>query len=112
MVGLSAVCWALWKSRNSVCFGKKKQIRSPTEVICLASSFATYWAGLQKQGIQEGPGDGRRSFERGGTSLSSARGGTGGIRSWVSTVSVKLKRRWFGEAGTNYSCRVGYSLLF
>jgi hypothetical protein len=26
----------------------KKPIRSPTEIICLASSFLVYWAGLQK----------------------------------------------------------------
>ncbi|RCV45768.1 hypothetical protein SETIT_9G479600v2 [Setaria italica] len=46
MVGLSAVCWALWKSRNSVCL-EEKIIRSPTEIICLGSSFLSYWAGLQ-----------------------------------------------------------------
>jgi hypothetical protein len=27
---------------------KKKAIRSPTEIICLASSLLVYWAGLQK----------------------------------------------------------------
>jgi hypothetical protein len=26
----------------------KKPIRSPTEIICLASSFIVFWAGLQK----------------------------------------------------------------
>jgi hypothetical protein len=48
MVGLAAICWAIWQSRNSICFEKKK-IRSPVEIICLASSFVKYWAGLQKE---------------------------------------------------------------
>jgi mannosylglycoprotein endo-beta-mannosidase len=47
MVGLSAICWAVWKSRNAIHF-EKKAIRSPTEIICLASSLLIYWAGLQK----------------------------------------------------------------
>jgi hypothetical protein len=48
MVGLSAICWAVWKSRNAIHF-EKKAIRSPTEIICLASSLMIYyWAGLQK----------------------------------------------------------------
>jgi hypothetical protein len=37
----------LWQTRNAVCFEKKK-IRSPVEIICLASSYLNYWAGLQK----------------------------------------------------------------
>jgi hypothetical protein len=47
MVGLSAICWALWRACNAVCFEKKK-IGSPTEIICSAASYITYWAGLQK----------------------------------------------------------------
>jgi hypothetical protein len=48
MVGLAVVCWTIWQTRNLVCF-EKKQVRSPTEIICLPSSFITYWAGLQKE---------------------------------------------------------------
>jgi hypothetical protein len=48
MVGLAAICWAMWQSRNNICFEKKK-IRSPVEIICLASSVIKYWAGLQKE---------------------------------------------------------------
>jgi hypothetical protein len=48
MVGLAAICWAMWKSRNSISF-EKKRFRSPTEIICLASSFLKYWAGLKKK---------------------------------------------------------------
>ena len=46
MVGLAAICWAIWRSRNSSCFDGKK-IRSPTEIVCLASSFLLFWAELQ-----------------------------------------------------------------
>ncbi|RCV21769.1 hypothetical protein SETIT_4G164200v2, partial [Setaria italica] len=47
MVGLSAICWDLWNARNRVCF-EGKMTRSPTEIICSASSFLIHWAGLQK----------------------------------------------------------------
>jgi len=46
MIGLAAICWAIWRMRNSVFFEDKK-CRSPTEIICLASSFILYWSGLQ-----------------------------------------------------------------
>jgi hypothetical protein len=46
MIGLAAFCWAIWKTRNNICF-EKKLISSPTEIVCLASSFLNYWAGLQ-----------------------------------------------------------------
>ena len=49
MVGLSAICWL---TRNNFSF-EGKLIRSPTEVICLASSFISYWAGLQKGNDKE-----------------------------------------------------------
>jgi hypothetical protein len=52
MVGLSAVCWALWKTRNMVCF-EGKRVRSPTEIICLASSLISSWAGLHKDDTKE-----------------------------------------------------------
>ncbi|KAG2597542.1 hypothetical protein PVAP13_5KG374614 [Panicum virgatum] len=44
--GLAAICWAIWISRNKSCF-EKKLINSPTEILCSASSFLKYWAGLQ-----------------------------------------------------------------
>ena len=46
MIGLAVICCAIWKTRNSCCF-EKKTIKTPTEIICLASSFLNYWAGLQ-----------------------------------------------------------------
>jgi hypothetical protein len=47
-VGLSTICWAVWKTRNAIHF-EKKSIISPTEIICLASIFIIYWAGLSKE---------------------------------------------------------------
>lgn len=35
------------ENENCISFEAKK-CRSPTEIVCLASSFITYWAGLQK----------------------------------------------------------------
>jgi hypothetical protein len=48
--GLSAICRAIWKIRNSICFDKKV-MKSPTEIVCSAS-FISYWSGLHKQGDQ------------------------------------------------------------
>jgi hypothetical protein len=45
MVGISAVCWEIWKTRNKVTFEKHK-MRTPCEIMFLASSFLMYWAGL------------------------------------------------------------------
>ena len=46
IIGLAAICWALWTTRNDSCF-EKKAIRSPTKIVCSASSFIKYWAGPQ-----------------------------------------------------------------
>ena len=52
MVGLSAICWAIWLTRNNFSF-EGKIIISPTEIICLASSFISYCAGFQKGNDKE-----------------------------------------------------------
>jgi hypothetical protein len=64
MIGLAAICWAIWRARNSVCFDKKK-IRSLTEIICSASSMLKYWAGL----LQE---EGKTMLETGAEALKEA----------------------------------------
>jgi len=64
MVGLSAICWALWRARNNICLRKKKIVRSPTEIICMASSFILFWAELQ--GIED------TELEAGGEALKDA----------------------------------------
>jgi hypothetical protein len=48
MVGLAAVCWAIWKGRNKTCF-EKKQIKNPGEILFAACAFLRYWAGLQNE---------------------------------------------------------------
>jgi len=50
-VGLAALCWAMWCTRNAVCF-EDKRIKSPTEIICMMCSFLDYWAGLQKPDME------------------------------------------------------------
>jgi hypothetical protein len=42
------MCWAIWKSRNTVYF-EKKPIKSPTETMCLASSLIMCWESLHKE---------------------------------------------------------------
>jgi hypothetical protein len=48
LVGLAAICRAIWNLRNRACF-EKKIVRSPTEIICYTCVFLNYWAGLQKE---------------------------------------------------------------
>jgi len=51
-VSLAAVVWAIWRTRNNVCFNKKK-MRSPSEIVCLICSFLAYWTGLFKEDLKE-----------------------------------------------------------
>lgn len=54
--GLGAVCWAIWKTRNAVCF-ERKVVHHPTSVVFLL--FLRYWAELQKnQTLRQGMMDG------------------------------------------------------
>jgi hypothetical protein len=57
MLGLVAVCWAIWKTRNRTCFDKK-HIKSPLDIIISTCVFMRYWAGLysddSKMAIEEG----------------------------------------------------------
>ncbi|PNT66801.1 hypothetical protein BRADI_3g17056v3 [Brachypodium distachyon] len=56
--GLGAVCWAIWKTRNAVCF-EKKVVHHPTSVVFILCSFLRYWAELQKNpALRQGMTDG------------------------------------------------------
>ena len=44
-IGIAAICWAIWKTRNNICFQGKK-VTSPITIICHACSLISYWAGL------------------------------------------------------------------
>ena len=46
MIGLAAVCWAIWIVRNKVTFDEHI-VRSPSEVLFTMCSFLLYWLGLQ-----------------------------------------------------------------
>jgi hypothetical protein len=48
MVGIAAICWAVWKTRNKVTFDKH-QMRTPCEVMFLWSALLMYSTGLQKE---------------------------------------------------------------
>lgn len=45
MLGVSTICWAIWKARNNACF-ENKFIKSPLEIICHAGALMKFWAGL------------------------------------------------------------------
>jgi hypothetical protein len=51
MLGLAAICWAIWKARNKTCF-EKKLIRDPCDIMFSACSFIHYWAGLYSEETQ------------------------------------------------------------
>jgi hypothetical protein len=56
-LGIAAICWAIWKTRNKCCFEGRK-IKNPAEIICYACALMTYWAGLfpemDKEELQAG----------------------------------------------------------
>ena len=52
MLGLSAICWAIWRTRNAVIF-EKKFIKHPCEIICSACAFMRFWAGLYPESMKE-----------------------------------------------------------
>lgn len=57
VLGVSAICWALWKARNKTCFDKKV-IRNPIEIVCHAGALMKFWAGLyadlDKEALEDG----------------------------------------------------------
>ena len=61
MIRLAALWWAIWKTQNNIFF-EKKLISSQTEIVCLASSFLNYWAGLQA-------GQSKEELERGAATI-------------------------------------------
>ncbi|XBI00997.1 hypothetical protein VPH35_129882 [Triticum aestivum] len=60
-VGLAAVYWAIWNRRNQATFEFKK-LSSPFEIIFMACTHLSYWAGLLKS-------EGRAELEHGATLL-------------------------------------------
>jgi hypothetical protein len=52
MLRLSAICWAIWSTRNKTCF-EKIMVKGPNEIIFSACFFMNYWAGLYPDDAQE-----------------------------------------------------------
>jgi hypothetical protein len=52
MLGLSAICWTIWKCQNRICF-EKKMILNPGVILFSACSFMCYWAGPHPAEAQE-----------------------------------------------------------
>ena len=44
-LGIADICWAIWRTRNDICFEEKK-ITNPITIVCFACSLMCYWAGL------------------------------------------------------------------
>lgn len=47
VIGLAAIIWTIWKSRNKACF-ENKFPRDPTDLVFMACSWVDSWASLQK----------------------------------------------------------------
>jgi hypothetical protein len=52
IIGVAAICWAVWKARNKLCF-EKILINSPKDIICHACALMNVWAGLRKKELQD-----------------------------------------------------------
>jgi hypothetical protein len=52
MLGLAVICWAIWKTRNSICFDKKV-LKSLVQILYTACAFMNYWAGLYPEESQK-----------------------------------------------------------
>jgi hypothetical protein len=52
ILGVAAICWAIWKLRNRSCF-EGKLIKSPIKLIHYATVFMNYWAGLNSVADQD-----------------------------------------------------------
>ena len=48
MVGVCALCWAIWLCRNDLVFNKKK-VANFLQVIHMASGFIRMWSYLQRE---------------------------------------------------------------
>jgi hypothetical protein len=52
MLGLAAVCWAIWRARNDVCY-EKKVIKNPIVILYSGCTFMSYWSGLYPEEKQK-----------------------------------------------------------
>jgi hypothetical protein len=52
IVLIGAICWAIWKARNKMCF-EKILIKSSNEIICHVCALISSWIGLSKRDLQD-----------------------------------------------------------
>ena len=62
VVGLAALCQAIWCTRH-VCF-EDKRTKSPSKIIYMMCSFLDYWAGLQKPDMERQMKQGAESWRQ------------------------------------------------
>jgi len=62
VVGLAALCQAIWCTRH-VCF-EDKRTKSPSKIIYMMCSFLDYWAGLQKTDMERQMKQGAESWRQ------------------------------------------------
>jgi hypothetical protein len=48
MVGMAAMCWAIWTLRNKLTF-EHYVLQNPVEIVFTVCSFLLHWTGLQKE---------------------------------------------------------------
>jgi hypothetical protein len=44
-LGIAAICWVIWKTRNKTCF-EGKALHDPASIVCSACALMGYWEGL------------------------------------------------------------------
>jgi hypothetical protein len=62
IMGIAALCWAIWKTRNNACFEG-----NPVGLICYMCAFLRYWAGLLDEKDKELLLEGASRLQRGAT---------------------------------------------
>jgi len=83
-VGLAAICWPLWKTRNNICYDKK-MIRS-TEIICSVSSFISFWAELEV--------DRRKTRNKSNSSRAAKWADISIFARWVQKIDLQQAFKW------------------
>jgi hypothetical protein len=56
-LSLAAICWAIWKTWNNMCF-EKRVVRNTLEILYSACAFMRYWASLYLAVMKEAIGEG------------------------------------------------------
>lgn len=100
MVSVWLVCWAIWQTRNTICFEEKK-LKSPTQIICLIRSLLMYWSRLQKEEVASWWSMVQRSWSRWPySSISKVKEGMMNVISWSSSQGASKDGIWKASFGS------------